>query len=51
MPAKNSIMATNIIRFGPAGLMGTEAPFNIVKAGVFSCTLAFATCSWVLMAV
>ncbi len=40
--AKISIAATNIIRFGPAGLMGTVGLLITVKAGVCSCTLALA---------
>ena len=43
-----TIPQTNIMRFGPVGLMGTLAPLITVKAGVFSCTLAFACCNWVL---
>ena len=37
-----SITATKIIRFGPAGLMGTVGLLMTVKAGVCSCTLALA---------
>ena len=33
---KKSIVATKIIRFGPAGLTGTVALFRVVKTGVLS---------------
>ena len=39
------IANTNIIRLGPAGLIGTSAPFNIVKAGVFSLSFVIADCN------
>lgn len=29
------MLSTKIIRLGPSGIVGTEAPFNMVKAGVF----------------
>ena len=34
--AKNSILSTKIILFGPDAFTGTAAPFTIVKAGVRS---------------
>ena len=48
---KISMAATNIIRLGPAGLIGTVALFNVVNAGVFSCSFAFMTSNWVREAV
>ena len=35
-------MSTNIILLGPAGLIGTDAPFKTVKTGVVSCSFALA---------
>ena len=46
-----NIPTTNIIRFGPAGFMGTVALFRVVKAGVRSCSFAFMASSCVHMAV
>jgi hypothetical protein len=46
------IMAIEIImRFGPAGLIGTEAVSMTVKAGVASCSFALAAYICVFMAV
>ena len=42
---------TKIIRLGPDGLIGTAAPFIIVKAGVRSFTFALAACYWVTISV
>ena len=47
--AMMSIAATKIIRFGPAGLMGTVGLLMTVNAGVCSCTLALAFSSCPLM--
>lgn len=33
---KMVMLSTKTIRLGPSGTVGTEAPFNMVKAGVFS---------------
>ena len=41
------IVATNIIRFGPAGFKGTVADCRGVKAGVCSITFARAACTCV----
>ena len=49
--ARISIPSTKSIRFGPAGLKGTVAMFNVVKAGVFSCRRTFVACNWVSIAV
>ncbi len=43
--ANITIIATKNNRLGPAGLMGTEAPFSMVKAGVRSWILALAACN------
>ena len=40
-----TIKNTKTMRLGPAGNIGTDASFIIVKAGVFSCTLANACCN------
>ena len=40
--ARNSIAKTKIILFGPVAFTATAAPFTTEKAGVRSCTLAFA---------
>ena len=48
---KINMAATKIIRFGPAGLIGTVALFKVVNAGVFSCSFAFMTSSCVFDAV
>lgn len=42
--ATNVIANDMSILLGPAGLMGTVALCNVVKAGVFSCILAKAAC-------
>jgi hypothetical protein len=38
---------TNIIRLGPEGFNGTDAPFTNMKAGVRSCNLALDACNCV----
>ena len=40
MKLRSKITNTMIIRFGPAGLIGTEADCKVVNAGVFSRTFA-----------
>ena len=51
MVTKNIIPNTKIMRLGLEAFMGTAAPCNKVKAGVFSRSLARAACSWVCNAV
>jgi hypothetical protein len=42
---KNVIPMMNIMRRGPSGFTGTDAPCSSVKAGVYSCTFAIAACN------
>ena len=51
MVVMKSIVITMNIRLGPAGFTGTDAPCNVVNAGVLSCTRALAASLWVTTAV